>query len=129
MFLTELYRRRKHKELMLLFLIACQCKYINDPTIWDVDAVMQGINNVLASFHRNPHMVDFSESAKRDFFWTRLLSRFMTLKIRRASARDCIDAYTRLKDAVIAKWPEDEDGKKPDLTPADMYQVIRAFEA
>lgn len=116
------YRYTRDKEQMLLFCAACIHKGIDDPTVWDVDALTETIDQCLVLLHLDPNMFDGMSIVKKHLFWTRLISRFKTMKFNRDDTRHYIEAYGFLKSA-LDEMPKEDGKKKFVVDPASIFQA------
>lgn len=103
------------KEKFLMFCASCIHKEIEDPTVWDVDALTDASNQFLVLLHIEPTMFDGMPIVKKGLFWTRLKSRFGVVKFNREDTRKFVEMYGTFKELL--------DGKLPKVGSVEVFQA------
>ena len=114
------WRYTMDKEKFLLFCAACIHRKIEDPTVWEVDYLTELANLFLDAIHTNPGMFDEMPFMKKGLFWTRLVSRFRTLRFERDDTRHFVDMCGMLKGLLADRMPNrGATSTEPDISETD----------
>lgn len=102
----EYYMCRKYAERIVLLSMCCMYREIDDPCIYDVDALEYAMQEFLDVMHYCPSSVAELGNAKKMLFWHLLVSKFAHLSFPREEITRLVRMYGSFKELVLEQNPD-----------------------
>ena len=97
---------RKYAERIVLLSMCCMYREIDDPCIYDVDALEYAMQEFLDVMHYCPSSVAELGNAKKMLFWHLLVSKFAHLSFPREEITRLVRMYGSFKELVLEQNPD-----------------------